>query len=197
MVHSELLENRALFTNPILHATDEDFIVHDKSSTFFKISYKMVRRVLIVDSSRSNSELLRDSIIHMFPHVAIDMAVNGEDALSRMQLGDMGDMTAHGYDIVIIEHRSESLEGLEHKNVQKVTDSLLLHLIKSSEDSTMQEISLIIGESANMSEDCEQITRAGADLLWAKPPPKPSNSLRNQLLNILLNKRGKSIFIYG
>lgn len=194
MICPYLPEGRALFTDPILHAADEDFIVHDKSSTFFKISYKMVRRVLIVDSSQSNSDLLQDSIITMFPHAVVDMAINGEDALSPMKLGAMDDIAAHKYDIVIVEHRSESFEGSEY---QKVTGSQLLQLIKSSEDSTMQNISLKIGESANISEDCEQITRAGADLLWAKPPPKPSNNLRNQLLNTLLNKRGKSVFICG
>ena len=194
--------------------TDEDAIVHDRSATFFKIAYKMVRRVLIVDTSRAMIELLREHILSMFPHVAVDFGMSGEDALKLMELDSAGDIVSHGYDIIVVdEHCYATLEVSDHEDRadsrSKVkTGSQLLTLIHKSESrryekcsgrnsKKAQRKSLMIGVTTDMSEDCNSLRRGGADLLWAKPPPKPTNCLRNQLLNTLLNKRGESIFICG
>jgi hypothetical protein len=235
VVCSSLPEARALFAEPILHVTDEDAIVHDRSATFFKIAYKMVRRVLIVDSSRATIELMRENILSMFPHVAVDLALTSEDALSRMSVNSSGAVESHEYDIVIVdEHCYNYLEGSEHKEDEdsehqaSMTGSQLLKLINDSESNHSSQSgsnhfsqssqsgsnhfsqnskesrsepkhrrSLMIGVSTELSEDCESLRRGGADLLWPKPLPKPSNCLRNQLLNTLLSKRGKSVFICG
>ncbi|KAL7514276.1 hypothetical protein ACHAXN_011472 [Cyclotella atomus] len=224
VVCSSLPEARALFAEPILHVTDEDAIVHDRSATFFKIAYKMVRRVLIVDSSQATIELMRENILSMFPHVAVDLALTSEDALNRMSVDSSGAIASHEYDIVVVdEHCYNYLEGSEHKEDEdsehqvSMTGSQLLKLINDSESNhssqtesnhssqnsqehksdMKQRRSLMIGVSTELSEDCESLRRGGADLLWSKPPPKPSNCLRNQLLNTLLSKRGKSVFICG
>jgi hypothetical protein len=224
VVCSSLPEARALFAEPILHVTDEDAIVHDRSATFFKIAYKMVRRVLIVDSSQAMIELMRENILSMFPHVAVDLALTSEDALSRMLINSSGTVASHEYDIVIVdEHCHNYLEGSEHKEDEdsehpaSMTGSQLLKLINDSESNHSSQSesnhssqnskesrseakhrrSLMIGVSTELSEDCESLRRGGADLLWSKPPPKPSNCLRNQLLNTLLSKRDKSVFICG
>lgn len=228
VVCASLPEARALFAEPILHVTDEDAIVHDRSATFFKIAYRMVRRVLIVGGPQATIELLREHILSMFPHVAVDLAFTAEDALNRMTLdSSSGAVMHHEYDIVIAdEHCYSSLEGSsEHKDDDSehpvsMTGSQLLKLINDSEanlsngssqtseessgtnlgdqqnSQSNQRRSLMIGVSTDMSEDCESLIQGGADLLWSTPP-KPSNCLRNQLLNTLLSKRGKSVFICG
>lgn len=183
----------------------------------------MVRRVLIVDSSQPMIELMRDHVLSMFPHVSVDLAPNVKNALSRMTRNTSGAVIYHEYDIIIVdEHCSSSFEGSEHQDqdsgyMSSMTGSQLLKLINDSELCTCsseegsdkysegsekssvskQRRSLMIGVSTDMSEDCESLSRGGADLLWSKPPPKPSKCLRNQLLNTLLNKRGKSVFICG
>ena len=164
--------------------------------------------------------MLADHVLSMFPHVAVDQCSNGEDAMSRMTLDSSGKIVYHEYDIVIVDENCyNSLERLEHKKDDDsdhdktvMTGSHFLQRVNAFESSNCssqspnslesnsdkeQRVSLRIGVSANMSEDCDCLRRGGADLLWAKPPPKPSNHLRNQLLNTLLNKRGKSIFICG
>ena len=204
-----------MFAEPILHVTDEDAIVHDRSATFFKIAYKMVRRVLIVDTSREIIGLLREHILSMFPHVAVDYSMSGQDALNRMKLDSTGDIVSHEYDIIVVdEHCCATSEGSEHNEREDfrrnvMTGSQLLKLIHESESrhseknccsensDKSQRKSLMIGMTTDMSEDCNSLRRGGADLLWSKPPPRPTNCLRNQLLNTLLNKRGKSIFICG
>ncbi|KAL3793774.1 hypothetical protein HJC23_013336 [Cyclotella cryptica] len=216
VVCSSLPEYRALFAEPILHVTDEDAIVHNGSAAFFRLTYKMVRNVLIVNGSHNILKLLQQHMMSMFPHANVDLAVSGEDALSQMQVDSSGAISSRPYDVVIVDEKLHSLlEGSEHKDGEDLehatpvmTGSQLLQHINESKychpdnreptsASAKQHISLMIGISANMSEDCDSLQKGGADLLWALPPPKPSNCLRNQLLNTLLSKRGKSVFICG
>lgn len=177
-----------------------------------------------MDSSQATIELMRENILSMFPHVAVDLALTSEDALNRMSVDSSGAIASHEYDIVVVdEHCYNYLEGSEHKEDEdsehqvSMTGSQLLKLINDSESNhssqtesnhssqnsqehksdMKQRRSLMIGVSTELSEDCESLRRGGADLLWSKPPPKPSNCLRNQLLNTLLSKRGKSVFICG
>jgi len=56
---------------------------------------------------------------------------------------------------------------------------------------------LLIGTSSYLGEDCPQLARSGADVLWGKPPPKMDEVLRNELLTTLLQKRGLSDVICG
>eukprot|EP00569_Conticribra_weissflogii_P005358 CAMPEP_0171334510 /NCGR_PEP_ID=MMETSP0878-20121228/4693_1 /TAXON_ID=67004 /ORGANISM="Thalassiosira weissflogii, Strain CCMP1336" /LENGTH=566 /DNA_ID=CAMNT_0011835607 /DNA_START=388 /DNA_END=2088 /DNA_ORIENTATION=- len=272
VVSTTLPQYRALFADPVLHATEDDAIVHDGSKKFFKIMSKEVARVLIVDSSPVTLKLFRKHVCSMFPHVHIDMAKSGEEALDFLDLdsdsdggGGGGDSKVpHVYDIIIAEEHLDLLSNecnddgeqqSEHKEQEaNVVDdkilhkyqaldllgSELLHLINDMElesaaaaarnaKSTSSEpnqdreqrhdkeecaattatkssrsrhspsrySSLKIGVSSTLGEDCESLRKGGADLFWGKPPPKPSNGLRNQMLNALLSKRGKSIFICG
>lgn len=78
------------------------------------------------------------------------------------------------------------------------------HKIEGKEESSIESQSsrrarksLKIGVSVSLGEDCESLRKGGADIFWSKPPPKPSNGLRNQVLNTLINKRGKTFFICG
>ena len=220
-------ESRALFSDPILHATDEDAIIHDGSKRFFKLLSKEVRRALIVDNSRTTLKLLQRHVLTMFPHVQVDMALSVEDALKlvRVELDDSTLDHRHslGYDIVIAEEHLQqgpTEECNSDHTIEKTNDGmhasnfltgseLLRHindvesrcincqLASDTNHEGMPRKSLKIGTSVNLSEDCESLRRGGADLMWPKPSPVPSSCLRNQLLNTLLAKRGKSVFVCG
>jgi len=199
-------EYRALFADPALHAADEDAVVHDGSKRFFKIMSREIQRVLIVDNSPTTLKLFHKHILSMFPHVQIDTAVSGEDALDKIEVDT-------NYDLIIVEERLQQRHSGEKDDL---TGSELLRLINEMESSasfhrndTNQERgakpskipsrrSLKIGVSVSLGEDCECLrNKGGADVFWSKPPPKPSNALRNQVMNALLSKRGKSVFICG
>ncbi len=267
VVSTTLPQYRALFADPVLHATEDDAIVHDGSKKFFKIMSKEVARVLIVDSSPVTLKLFRRQVCSMFPHVHVDMAKSGEEALDFLDFnsngngGCGGSKVPHVYDIIIAEehldllsnecdddvdqqseHKEQEADDANDENHHKFRSSDLLgselfHLIndmelastaaadrnaKSSPSEPNQEpeqrhakeecaaaeasrsrnppfrySSLKIGVSSTLGEDCESLRKGGADLFWGKPPPKASNGLRNQMLNALLSKRGKSIFICG
>ncbi|KAL7527530.1 hypothetical protein ACHAXR_003368, partial [Thalassiosira sp. AJA248-18] len=208
-------EHRALFAEPVLHVTDEDSVVHDGSKRFFKIMSKEMQRVLIVDNSLATLKLFQRHILSMFPHVQIDTAVSGEVALDKIEV----DWKRAGinYDLIIVEERLQQRLSVEANDDESLdlTGSELLRLVNEMESSALSNCkstkqeegkpskahsrrSLKIGVSVSLGEDCESLrNRGGADLFWSKPPPKPSNGLRNQILNALVNKRGKSVFICG
>jgi hypothetical protein len=163
----------------------------------------------------------------MFPHVQVDMALSVEDALKlvHLELDDSTLDHRHslGYDIVIAEEhlqRGPTEECNSDQTVDKKNDGmhasnfltgseLLRHindvesrcincqLASDTNHEGMPRKSLKIGTSVNLSEDCELLRRGSADLMWPKPSPVPSSCLRNQLLNTLLAKRGKSVFVCG
>jgi len=185
--HSAVDGGRALFTDPALsHADDADTLVCFGSKKFFKILSKEIQHVLIVDNSSSTLKLLKRHILCMFPHARIHTASSGEEALDKID-GNASDIS---YDLVIVEEYLDDLSGL--------SGSKLLRLLSESENtSPSRKPSLKIGVSVSLGEDCESLRKGGADLFWSKPPPKPSNCLRNQVLNLLLSKRGKSIHMCG
>ena len=185
--HSAADGGRALFTDPVLsHADDADTLVCFGSKKFFKILSKEIQHVLIVDTSLSTLKLFKRHILSMFPHAQIHTASSGEEALDKI------DRKASDtrYDLVTVEEHLDDSTGL--------SGSELLRLLSESENtSPSKKQSLKIGVSVSLGEDCESLRKGGADLFWPKPPPKPSNCLRNQVLNLLLSKRGKSLHMCG
>lgn len=209
-------EYRALYADPVLHVTDEEAVVHDGSKMFFKIMAKEMRSVLIVDNCQSTLKLFRRHILCMFPHVQVDTAMSGEDALDKIEVDTK--RVGLNYDLVVVQERLQQClsEETNKKELLDLTGSELLQLMNEMEASatsnsngTTQEQamkpskkssrrSLKIGVSVSLGEDCESLrNKGGVDLFWSMPPPKPSNGLRNQIMNALLSKRGKSIFICG
>jgi hypothetical protein len=195
-------ESRSLFADPILYAADDDIIVHDCSNDFFTVISNEVKRILIVDNSLSALNLFKKHVLSMFPAASIEQAQSGEEALKLLSERHSGSSGAH-FDIIIVEEdlmssiASKEWDTDDHNDASTpLSGSDLLSVIDLVEgNSPDTRNSLKIGVSVNLAEDCEALLRSGADLFWCKPPPKQSNSLRNQLLNSLLSKRGKNIFI--
>ncbi|KAL7536752.1 hypothetical protein ACHAWF_005549 [Thalassiosira exigua] len=189
-------EFRALFADPVLHATEEEAVIHDGSKRFFKLATHEMQRVLIVDASPLTLKLFRNHILCMFPMAHVDTAISGKDALDKIEVDSK--RRCLNYDVMIVEER---LPG--RSVTEELTGSELLRLVNKMESSISSggkptRQSLKIGVSVSLGEDCESLRNiGGADLFWSKPLPKPSNGLRNQLMNALLTKRGKSVFICG
>ena len=204
--------HRALFAEEVLHATDEDAIVHDGSFKFFQLIKEEVQRVLIVDNSLSSRKLLRRHILAMFPHAHIDVASSGEDVLDKIDV--CYDRGCINYDLVVVEeHLHQCDEDATATSISfNLTGSELLRLLNEMEDIAVIGLetcdkpsrkldsrkSLKIGVSVSLGRDCLSLRhKGGADIFWSKPPPKPSNLLRNQVLNALLSKRGSAVFVCG
>ena len=206
-VLSSTSEYRALFADPALQSTDEDTIVNFGSKKFFKILAQEMQRVLIVDSSPMTLKLFRRQVLCIFPHVHIDTALSGEEALDKVGRLDSG----LNYDLIIVEEHlqhedsaesldltgSELLRLLNEMETCVNNDSQKIERNKPSSKMPVSRTSLKIGVSVSLGEDCESLRKGGVDLFWSKPPPKPTDALRNQVMNALLNKRGKSVFICG
>lgn len=184
--HSEC---RSLFTDKILSASDDDLVVHDCSKDFFKVIRDEVRGILIVDNSITSLKLFKRHLLSMFPEAQVLLASSGEEALKLFDVHCDSDQ-APSLDIIVVEQNlpteSSNLSG---------SDLLAIINFVEKHNPDKRRRSLKIGVSVNLSEDCESLLRSGSDLFWCKPPPKQSNSLRNQILNSLLSKRDKNIFI--
>jgi hypothetical protein len=193
--HSEC---RSLFTDKILSASDDDLVVHDCSKDFFKVIRNEVRGILIVDNSITSLKLFKRHLLSMFPEAQVLLASSGEEALKLFDVHCDSDQ-APSLDIIIVEQNLPTGTVLEddHSESSNLSGSDLLAIINFVEkhNPDKRRRSLKIGVSVNLSEDCESLLRSGSDLFWCKPPPKQTNSLRNQILNSLLSKRDKNIFI--
>lgn len=200
-------ECRSLFSDPILYASDDDLVVHDCSQDFFKVISNEVKSVLIVDNSIATLNLFKRYVLSMFPEAEVHIAQSCDDALELLEEVNSDSTEAPYYDIIIVEENlqtsSSSVRMQQSSDDHNDTSSLVsgsallsvIDLIERNNPTTRK--SLKIGVSVNLAADCEALLQGGADLFWCKTPPKQTNSLRNQLLNSLLSKRGKNIFICG
>mmetsp|Transcript_18608 Transcript_18608/g.30451 ORF Transcript_18608/g.30451 Transcript_18608/m.30451 type:complete len:468 (+) Transcript_18608:3-1406(+) len=200
-------ECRSLFTDPILYAADDDIVVHDCSNDFFMVISNEVKSILIVDSSLTALNLFKRHLLSMFPAAEVELAQSVEETLKLLAGTHADSSKVPHYDIIIVEENlqrtpsgapiQQSLDGQNDTSTPLSGSDLLsvINLVERNSPDTRS--SLKIGVSADLAGDCEALLRSGADLFWCKPPPKQTNSLRNQLLNSLLSKRGKNIFICG
>ena len=188
-------------------------LIHASSLSFSLPRSKEMKRVLIVDNSPTTLKLFQRHILSMFAHVHVDTSLSGEDALDKVK----ADSSGLNYDLIIVEERLQKCRSPVCADMKEslldLTGSELLRLINEMESSTSSKHngikhtkarkspssrqSLKIGVSVSLGEDCESLRKGGADLFWSKPPPKPSNGLRNQMINALLSKRGKPVFVCG
>lgn len=54
-------------------------------------------------------------------------------------------------------------------------------------------VPLVIGISAYLQQDGKKLKDSGADIVWGKPPPRMDESLRNEILRLIMMKRNRSI----
>ena len=196
-------ECRSIIFYPILHASDDDAVVHDCSDDFFMIISNEVKRILIVDNSITTLKLFKRYLLSMFPEAQVEFALSGEDALRLIDVRRDSAKVPY-FDIIIVEQNLQSCVPRGRiLNDQNETSTLsegsevlrIINFVERNNPDRRRRSSLKIGVSCNLAGDCEALLRSGVDLFWCKPPPKQTKNLRNQILNHLLSKRGKNIFI--
>lgn len=137
------------------------------------------------------------------------------DAREKAPLSDGG--CTHGFDLIIIEERlsfhqkTHCQHTSDNSTEQRKPDhqfpdsgSELVHNIKCEERnmlhtwkksnwwrSTHPRVSLLIGMSAHLDQDSYKMKRGGADMMWGKPPPPLNNTMRRDILRLLLKKRDR------
>ncbi|KAL9183466.1 hypothetical protein ACHAXT_004322 [Thalassiosira profunda] len=141
-----------------------------------------------------------------------------EAAQKAFPLSDGG--CINGFDMIIVEQRlresffavqqlasgAQAAASLTQQNISTQTagddsaqrrwsmasgSTLIHHLVEMEEKSISGRRSLLIGVSARLSLDEDKLKRSGADVIWGKPPPEMDVALRNELLNLLANKRNR------
>lgn len=126
----------------------------------------------------------------------------------------------HGFDIIIVEERLQLFQkhrggpGSKRKQQQQAagdeqkqrqipaSGSALIRQIAAEQQESVEAIgpnkqprsSLLIGVSAHIQLDSDKLSRAGADLVWGKPPPPFDDTLRLAVLKKVLSKRAKPIY---
>lgn len=126
----------------------------------------------------------------------------------------------HGFDIIIVEERLQIFQrhrggtGSNRKQQQQAagdeqkqrqipaSGSALIRQIAAEQEESLETLghnkrprsSLLIGVSAHIQLDGEKLSRAGADLVWGKPPPPFDDTLRLEILKKVLSKRAKPIY---
>ena len=126
----------------------------------------------------------------------------------------------HGFDIIIVEERLQLFQrhrggpgsnrkqqrqaaGDEQKQRQiPASGSALIRQIAAEQQESLEALgrnrrprsSLLIGVSAHIQLDGDKLSRAGADLVWGKPPPPFDDALRLEILRLVLSKRAKPIY---
>lgn len=170
-----------------------------------------IKNVLVVDPYGIFQKLFSKALHSIMGHVIITTASSSEEALKRIAAAKVvfpmtEDGATHGFDMIIIEERLQLFDGrrqnpqaAENHQTQHNTPSsgsALISMITNEQETLKSALhpprySLLIGVSAHFDQDEETLKESGADFVWAKPPPNFDESMRLQLLNATLRKRGK------
>ena len=197
---------KALYTNPALSLdaeADEDesnaASMHKKRKTSL---LEEIKTVLLVDCHDIFLGLLTKDIKAMMPHVEVSTAYSVDDALDKIEKSKQINSSSHGFDLIVVEHRlrpSARGRGRLAKNktgVMPLSGANLIQRIafdtkdiKNWIHSSQLRHPLVIGMSAYLEQDEKKLLDSGADIVWAKPPPKMNSTLRDTLLLATMKKR--------
>lgn len=147
-----------------------------------------IRNVLVVDPHDICAKLFTRDLRRMLPEVNVCTASTSQEARKRV--------SNTRFDIVIVEER---LKLFHRQNAQQwspaqgyASGSEFIHVLqKESERRSAQDRCIFIAVSAHLEKDKERMQANGADFIWAKPPPKMDEIVRDILLKALLVKREK------
>jgi len=200
----------ANFANPALSSAVEfetDDYQDDAAS-------REMRNILIVDNHQVFLRLFTKSLNHMLPQSSVATAQNAEECLVKIEAAQSAipDGATQGFDVIVIEERLRgSFGSIQHlvpgelpphatqpagdNSTQgcDVSGSKLIQYICRSDkhQDGYQRFPLIIGVSAQLEVDRPKLLASGADMIWGKPPPQMNKTLRDEMLAVLLKKRGE------
>jgi len=183
-----------------------------------------IRNILVVDPHDMFLKLFAKALRAMMNHVIVTTATSAEEALRRIAAAKVvfpqsENGATHGFDIIIVEerlqlfHRHQRGTGSNRKQQQTAGDEQKQRQIPASGSALIGQIaaeqqralesaghtkrprcSLLVGVSAHIQLDGDKLSRAGADLVWGKPPPPFDDELRIKILRAVLSKRAKPIY---
>jgi len=189
------------FTHPMLQFTNEDRFIAQGTKELRELASWHIKRVLVLDRHDIFLKLYVCHMKKLFPHAVVVCAKSCSEAFMKMKELEKESESSQAFDIIIAEERLKIFTQAE-KEMNSNSGSAFLQCVTNMLDKDTQSSTstkpifkrppLLIGTSARLSEDCETLTKSGADFLWGKPPPLVDNLLRNTLLTTLLVKRGIS-----
>lgn len=197
---------KALYTNPALSLdADEDEDESNAASMLKKRNTAVleeIKTVLLVDCHDIFLGLLTKDIKAMMPHVKVSTAYSVDDALEKIEKAKQINCSSHGFDLIVVEHRlrpSARVRGRPAKNktgVMPLSGANLIQRIafdtkdiKNCIHNSQLRYPLVLGMSAYLEQDENKLLDSGADIVWAKPPPKMNIALRDTLLLATMKKR--------
>ena len=186
MIHHNNNNKKALFSHAALQVESSSATATTRTTPPADDLFRMavlqneIRRILIVDPHDICLKLFAKTLRLAFPKIVeITTASSSKEAASYLHNNNN-----RSFDIAIVEERL----GLFHRQDGKeASGSSLLRDISSSHHKT-----LLIGVSARLPQDGERLQQAGADFLWPKPPPPLTPRLVDEMLQVLLLKRGRT-----
>lgn len=187
------IPTKAVFALPSMNsfAEEEDDDV-DEMDVLNAVNEE-IQNVLVVDPHDLCAKLFTRDLQNMIPQVNVCTASSSEEARKRIA-------EKRRFDIIIVEERLKLFHRHHLTDQWKTRDTTSDHvsgsefireLAQEKKELPPEENCLFIAVSAHLDEDKERMQANGADFIWAKPPPKLDEIVRDVLLKALLVKRQK------
>jgi hypothetical protein len=137
-------------------------------------------------------------IVHHIPCEALNRPGSFSEASQRVHQRGFPVSGSHllrlVHDMEVEEVSSEP--DVEMSNNSRSVESCSTNLAVEADANCTRPIprkSLLIGVSMRPDRDAKAFQTAGADIVWGKPIPRVGDALRNQLVQVLVNKRRNSL----
>lgn len=173
-------QGKALFSHKALRMeTTEDIIQSDiiaqKIASKEALKKKEVRKILVVDPHDICVKLFAKAFKLIFPTAEVIGASNVDEALVRTKSSSI--------DVVLVEER---LKLFHQHNCAISSGSALIRTLKQQFPQAV-----FIGVSTRLKDDSPNLKQGGADLCWSKPPPRMDECIADEILRLLLDRRGR------
>jgi hypothetical protein len=187
------IPTKAVFAMPAMGAVEEDDEDDADDSEIIDTANKEIQNVLVVDPHDMCAKLFTRDIQRMLPGVNVCTACSSEEARERMA-------EIKRFDIMIVEERLKLFrrEALDQWKTTPQADQrhvsgsgFIKALAEEKAAGPPEDHCLFIAVSAHLDKDKHKMKANGADFIWAKPPPKMDEIVRDVLLKALLVKREK------
>ena len=116
-----------------------------------------LRRLLVVEDSESDLELLREALSDAEPEVALDAVHHGEDALAFLRREGRFAGSAHP-DLVLLDLNLPRMGGLE-----------VLEALRADEDPRLRRLPVIVFTTSSMTTDVQKAYDLHASSFITKP----------------------------
>lgn len=186
------ISTKAVFAMPSMSSMAEDDDDDAEEQDVVNAVNAEIQNILVVDPHEVCAKLFARDFKRMIENVNVCTACSSEEARKRIA------ETKH-FDIIIVEERLKPFRRQapdqwttkQEEQGHLSGSEFIKALAQEKEAVPPEDKCLFIAVSAHLDKDKEKMQRNGADFLWAKPPPKMDEIVRDVLLKALLVKREK------